>query len=92
MIVSHRLLFCRAVVYLLIAALPVLLGACSAGLSNAPGINRKLEPEDFEHDVIANGPESCTKEGQDPLSPPGKRRRRCPEPLSPAAPSTSAMH
>jgi hypothetical protein len=68
-----------AVVWL--AAAPA---ACSQGFSNAPGIQREWTPADFEHDVIANGPESCPKEGQDPLSPPGQRRRRCPEqPSSP---------
>jgi len=41
-----------------------------AGLANAPGINRSWTSEDFGHDVIANGDETCPASGRaedDPL-------------------------
>ena len=64
---------------LALAALPLLLAGCAEGLSNAPGIQRRWDRDDFQHDVISNGPESCPKEGQDPLAPKGQRRPGCPE-------------
>jgi len=64
----------------LLLALALAAAGCSEGLANAPSINRKWTQEDFQHDVISNGPESCPKEGaQDPLSPPGEVRSNCPE-------------
>jgi hypothetical protein len=60
-------------------ALAALAAGCAEGLSNAPGIQRKWTQQDFEHDVISNGPESCPRQGQDPLARPGHLRRQCPE-------------
>jgi hypothetical protein len=60
-------------------ALAALTPGCAEGLANAPGIQRKWTQQDFEHDVISNGPESCPREGQDPLARPGHLRWQCPE-------------
>jgi hypothetical protein len=78
--------FARTFLLLLPLALSA---ACAEGLSNAPAINRPWTPEDFQHDAVSNGPESCPKESaaQDPLAPAGERRRRCPEPEPPPAPA-----
>jgi hypothetical protein len=65
--------------FLPLALAAVLAAGCAEGLSNAPGIDRKWTQQDFQHDVISNGPESCPREGQDPLAPPGRIRRQCPE-------------
>lgn len=64
---------------LAVGALAALTSACAEGLSNAPSINRQWTQEDAQHDAIANGPESCSKEGEDPLAPKGQLRRDCPE-------------
>jgi hypothetical protein len=58
-----------------VAALALLLTGCSgwryqAGLANAPGINRPWTDDDFRHDAIGNGDESCPASGRaedDPL-------------------------
>ncbi|MCC6558605.1 MAG: hypothetical protein IT372_37190 [Polyangiaceae bacterium] len=64
----------------LLLALALAAAGCSEGLTNAPSINRQWTQEDFQHDVISNGPESCPKEGaKDPLAPPGEIRSNCPE-------------
>jgi hypothetical protein len=74
---------------LALVALPPLLAGCAEGLSNAPYINREWNQEDFQHDVISNGPESCPKAGeQDPLAPKGQRRSNCPE--TPSKPQGNA--
>jgi len=35
-----------------------------AGLANVPSLNRPWTSEDFAHDVIANGDESCPRSGR----------------------------
>jgi hypothetical protein len=50
-------------------ALALTLAGCpgwryQGGLANAPGLNRPFDPEDFAHDAIANGDESCPKSGR----------------------------
>lgn len=74
----------------LLLPLAVLLAGCAEGLANAPSINRKWSSEDFQHDVIANGPESCPREGRDPLAPEGEMRRMCPETTRKPAPNVPA--
>ena len=72
----------RPTVALALLSLAALIGAsagCAEGLTNAPSINRPWTQEDFQHDVVSNGPESCPKEGQDPLAPKGQHRTGCPE-------------
>lgn len=65
---------------LLFTLLALALTHCAEGLSNAPGINRSWTQQDFQHDVISNGPESCPRDNsQDPLAPEGQMRRQCPE-------------
>jgi hypothetical protein len=78
----------RLALLLAAGALAALTSACAEGLSNAPSLNRKWTSDDVQHDVIANGPESCPKEGEDPLAPKGQLRRDCPE--APAAPRGNA--
>lgn len=51
------------------AAVSVALGGCAgwryqAGLANAPGLNRPWDPDDFAHNAIANGDESCPSSGR----------------------------
>ena len=67
---------------LALLALVAVLGTsagCAEGLSNAPSINRQWTQDDFQHDGTANGPDSCPKEGQDPLAAKGQLRSDCPE-------------
>jgi hypothetical protein len=51
------------------AVVSVVLGGCAgwryqAGLANAPGINRPWTGEDFAHDAISNGDQSCPSSGR----------------------------
>jgi hypothetical protein len=58
-----------------LAALVLIVAGCAdwrlqAGLANAPSLNRTWTDEDFRHDAIANGDESCPASGRaedDPL-------------------------
>jgi hypothetical protein len=82
-----------------VIALALALAGCEAfrfqaGLAQAPGINRRWTPEDFAHDVIANGDETCPRSGRaeddslflrwppcgGALSPPKPPPRRSPPP------------
>lgn len=74
---SLRRSTCAALALLSLAAS----AACTEGLANAPGINRRWTQQDFEQDAIANGPASCPRgDGPDPLARPGERRAICPKP------------
>lgn len=64
---------------MLVISLVVPIAGCAEGLANAPAVNRQWTSEDFQHDVISNGPESCPREGRDPLAPEKTMRRQCPE-------------
>ena len=52
-----------------VVVLAVAMGGCGdyrfqGGLASVPSINRPWTSEDFAHDVIANGDESCPRSGR----------------------------